>query len=233
MPVSRGHLVARVRPDRTSSVAVARAWSIRLPTTQALSALALVTGLLCLQAGQGTLAYFTSNAASTGNWFMTGKVLLNLTDANETESPAITASFGSGSFRPGDTAAGYIVVQNSGTRTFGYGLAYTAANTTGTLWVAGATDPTLQVFQATATGDCSAANVTGARAGLTSIYGPAAVSTSPSTLVFDSSGGSKRLLNGGTSEALCFAVRWPDGDAGTENGQMGASGTLSLAFDAS
>ena len=223
---------------RAASVAALSArpvagFGARLLPLRTLSGLLLALGLLSLQAGQGTLAYFTSDAASTGNWFMTGKLLMKLADANETESPAITASFGSDSFRPGDTVAGYIVVQNSGDRAFHYTLAYTATNTSGTLWVAGPMTPTLQVFAADAIGSCSVANVTGARSGLTSAYGATPISTTPDAAVFSDAGGSKRLLNGGTSEVLCFAVGWPDGGAGAENAQTGASGTLALAFDAS
>ena len=111
-------------------------------------ALTIVLGILSLLAGQGTLAYFTSTATSTGNVFSTGTVTLRLTDPNETSLAAVTASFGSASFRPGDTVAGYTTVLNTGTLPFDYGLNYTATNTSGTLWVAGATNPTLEVYTA-------------------------------------------------------------------------------------
>ena len=132
MPPCRMGPLASTLPIRGPATEPRVGLCARVLSLRTLSGLLLALGLLSLQAGQGTLAYFTTAAASTGNWFMTGKLLINLTDPNETDSPAITASFGSGSFRPGDTAAGYIVVQNSGNRTFHYGLAYTATNTTGT-----------------------------------------------------------------------------------------------------
>ncbi len=130
------------RSAGTSPIAPAKGLGARLLRWRSLCGLLLAVGALSVQAGRGTLAYFTSEAASTGNWFMTGKVLLNLADTNEAESSAITASFGAGSFRPGDTAAGYIVVQNSGSTPLSYGARYTATNATGTFWVAGATNPT-------------------------------------------------------------------------------------------
>ena len=111
-------------------------------------ALTIALGVLSMLAGQGTLAYFTSTATSTGNVFSTGTVALRLTDVNETSSAAITASFGSANFRPGDTVAGYTTVLNTGTLPFDYGLRYTATNTSNTLWVPGATNPTLEIYTA-------------------------------------------------------------------------------------
>jgi len=195
-------------------------------------ALMLLLGFLSLLAGQGTLAYFTSTATSTQNVFSTGTVLLRLTDADETALAAVTASFGSTSFRPGDTVAGYVTVGNTGTLPFDYGLKYTATNSSGTLWVAGATNPTLEVFTASATGDCTSGNAAGAKTGLTSISSSAGVSTVADTVLFDSGGVSKRTLAASGNEILCFVVAWPNGAAGAENGQMGASGTINLNFDA-
>lgn len=194
--------------------------------------LTLVLGLLSLLAGQGTLAYFTSTATSTSNVFTTGTVQLMLTDANETASAAVTGSFGSTLFKPGDTVAGYVTVANTGTLPFDYGLKYTAANSSGTLWVAGATNPALEVFTAGATGNCTSANAAGAKTGLTSVSASAGVSTTPDTVLFDSGGVSKRTIAAAGSEILCFVVAWPNGAAGAENAQMGSSGTISLAFDA-
>jgi len=199
---------------------------------RSLFVLTIVIGILSLLAGQGTLAYFTSTATSTGNVFTTGTVALKLTDANESALSAVTASFGSATFRPGDTVAGYVTVANTGTLLFDYGLKYTATNTSGTLWVAGATNPTLQVYTAGATGNCTSANAAGAKTGLTSVFSAASVSTTANTVVFDSAGGTKRTLAASASEILCFVVVWPNGAAGAENAQMGASGNIDLAFDA-
>src|SRR4051812_7868051 len=148
----------RGRPLRRSSFV----W-VDLFQSRSIIALTFVLGVLSLLAGQGTLAYFTSTATSTGNVFTTGSVTLKLTDANESALSAVTASFGSANFRPGDTVAGFVTVANTATLSFDYGLKYTATSTTGTLWVAGATDPTLEIFTAGATGNCISANAAGAR----------------------------------------------------------------------
>ena len=199
---------------------------------RAMLGLVMVLGVLGLQAGGGTLAYFTSTAASTGNTFTTGTLSLKLTDANETAQAAISASIGSAAFKPGDTTVGYVTVNNDGTLPFDYGLKYTATNTTGTLWVAGATNPTLQVYTAAAVGNCTQANVVGAKTGLTSVFAAASVSTTANTTVFDSGAASKRPVAASGSEILCLAVNWPNGAAGAENAQMGATGNIDFAFDA-
>jgi len=207
------------------------AW-IELADIRTLVGLTLLLGVLSLLAGQGTLAYFTSTATSTGNTFSTGTVSLKLTDSNETDAATVAASFGSASFRPGDTVAGYVTVKNAGTLSYDYGLKYTASNTTGTLWVAGATNPTLQIYTAGATANCTSANAAGAKTGLTSVSAAASVSTTPNTVLFDSAGGTKRTVAASASEILCFVVVWPNGPAGAENTQMGAVGNVDLAFDA-
>ncbi len=169
----------------------------------------------------------TSTAASTGNAFTSGTVSLRLSDANETALAAISGSIGASTFKPGDTAVGYVTVQNAGTLAFDYGLRYTATNTTGTFWAAGS-PPTLQVYRATATGDCNAAGV----ASMTSISPAAAVSTTANTVLFDSGAASKAPVAAGATEILCFAVAWPNGAAGAENVQQGATGTIDFTFDA-
>lgn len=197
-----------------------------------LLALTLLLGVLSLINGHGTLAYFTSTATSTANVFSTGTVILQISDLNEANASAISASFGATTFRPGDTAAGYVTVRNAGTLNLDYGVKYTATNTSGTLWVGGATNPTIEVFTAAATGNCTSANAAGAKTGLTSVSGAAGVSTVADTVIFDSGAGSKRTLAASGSEILCFAVAWPNGAAGAENAQMGSSGTVVLNFDA-
>ncbi|MCC7372263.1 MAG: hypothetical protein IT306_27865 [Chloroflexi bacterium] len=202
-----------------------------LPYRRVFAVLVLLLGVLSLLNGQGTLAYFTSTATSTGNVFNTGTVILKLTDADETQLSAVTASFGSSSFRPGDTVAGYVTVLNTGTLSFDYGLKYTATNTSGTLWAAG-TPPTLEVYTAGSTANCSPANAAGAKTGLTSVSSAAAVSLSADTVLFDSAGGTKRTVAASGSEILCVVVAWTNGAAGAENAQMGASGNIDLTFDA-
>ena len=204
----------------------------RLASLRALMGLVMMLGVLSMQAGRGTLAYFTSSAASTANTFTTGTVSLKVADADQAASAAIAGSISAANFKPGDTIVGHVTVSNAGTLPYDYGLKYTATNTTGTLWVAGATNPTLQVYRATATTDCTQANVTGAKAGLTSIYSAASVSLTANTTVFDSGAASKRPVASGASEILCLAVNWPNGAAGAENAQMGATGNIDFNFDA-
>ncbi len=74
--------------------------------------------------------------------------------------------------------------------------------------------------------------MTGAKTGLTSVYGATSVSTTANTVVFDSAGASKRPVASGASEVLCLAVNWPNGAAGAENAQMGATGSITFDFDA-
>ena len=52
------------------------------------------------------------------------------------------------------------------------------------------------------------------------------------TVTFDSAGGRKRYLSNETSEIFCFVVPWPNGAAGAEDAQIGASGSIDLTFDA-
>ena len=203
-----------------------------LVSMRALLAMVMMLGVLSMQAGRGTLAYFTSTAASTANAFTTGTLSLKLTDANETAQAAISASIGSAAFKPGDTTVGYVTVNNGGTLPFDYGLKYTATNTTGTLWVAGATNPTLQVYTTASAANCTQANVVGAKTGLTSAYAAASVSTTADTTVFDSGAASKRPVAVGAGEVLCLAVNWPNGAAGAESAQMGATGNIDFNFDA-
>ena len=58
------------------------------------------------------------------------------------------------------------------------------------------------------------------------------MSLAAGTVLFDSAGGTKRTLANGANEILCYVVVWPNGAAGAENGQMGATGNIDLAFDA-
>ena len=179
--------------------------------------LVMVLGALGLQAGGGTLAYFTSVAASTGNTFTAGTVTLKVADANDAASAAITASIGATAFKPGDTVYGHITVSNAGTLPYDYGLKYTATN------------PTLRIYKANATTDCTAANV----GSLQSIYGATSVSLTANTTVFDSGALTKRPLASGATEILCLAVAWPlSSTPGLENAQQGGTGNIDFNFDA-
>ena len=190
--------------------------------------LVMVLGVLALQAGGGTLAYFTSTAASTGNTFTAGTVILKLTDTNQAALDAIDSSVVGANMKPGDTAVGWVTVNNTGTLPFDYGLKYTATNTTGTFWAVGS-PPTLQVYQAPNTGACTLAGL----GGLTSISPATAVSLTANTVIFDSGALSKRPVAAGASEILCFAVRWPLGSTpDTENVQQGGAGAITFNFDA-
>ena len=205
-----------------------------LVSMRALLGLVMMLGVLSMQAGRGTLAYFTSTATSTANTFTAGTVTLQVADGDQSASSAITASIDASTLKkPGDTAVGWVTVSNAGTLPFDYGLKYTATNGTPALWAAGS-PPTLQVYTG-AVGSCTHANVIGAKTGLTSAYSATAVAPPPATntVVFDSGAASKRPIANGASETLCFAVNWPlSATAGAENAQQGGSGTIDFTFDA-
>lgn len=93
--------------------------------------LAMVAGVLAMQAGRGTLAYFTAAAASTGNTFTTGTLSATVTQPNaltwsstagggmaatalcaKTVGTALITDQG---FTPGVYCVAPVAVQNSGT----------------------------------------------------------------------------------------------------------------------
>lgn len=198
-----------------------------LASMRALLGLVMMLGVLSMQAGRGTLAYFTSTAASTGNTFTAGTVTLKLTDTNQVALDTIDSSVMGSNMKPGDTAVGWVTVNNTGTLPFDYGLKYTATNTTGTFWAVGS-PPTLQVYTAPNTGACTLAGL----GSLTSISPATPVSLTANTEIFNSGAVSKRPVAAGASEILCFAVNWPNGAAGAENVQQGAAGAIAFNFDA-
>ncbi|MBI4492970.1 MAG: hypothetical protein HY690_09275 [Chloroflexi bacterium] len=108
-----------------------------LANPRALLALALVAGVLAMQAGGGTLAFFTSSAANTGNQFTSGTLTVSSTLASGTGPGSTmiwTTSQGAGTtantdcakttttgsliaaepFAPGTYCVGKLTIQNTG-----------------------------------------------------------------------------------------------------------------------
>jgi predicted ribosomally synthesized peptide with SipW-like signal peptide len=50
--------------------------AVQLASPRTILALALILGVLGMQAGRGTLAYFTDSVSSTGNQFTAGQLKL-------------------------------------------------------------------------------------------------------------------------------------------------------------
>lgn len=71
----------------------------------------LTTGALLAGA---TFAYFSDTATSNDNVFSAGTLDLRLTDNNETDQKAVTASFGMKDMAPGTCTTGTLYIQNKG-----------------------------------------------------------------------------------------------------------------------
>ncbi len=84
-----------------------------LASPRILLSLALLLGVIGMQAGGGTLAFFTSTADSTGNTFTAGTVSLKVADTNEAAASSVAGSITASntSFRPGQTVVGWIYLQ--------------------------------------------------------------------------------------------------------------------------
>ena len=76
----------------------------------------------------GGLAVFTDAAPSSGNTFTTGTLDIDLSDANETEQDAVTASISYSAMAPGDTVTASVTVKNNGTNALRYALSSSATN---------------------------------------------------------------------------------------------------------
>jgi predicted ribosomally synthesized peptide with SipW-like signal peptide len=71
----------------------------------------IALGLVSFQAGQGTLAFFTSSVASTGNLFTAGTLNLRLNSTATTGT--ITFDTATTSLKPSDTRYGYFTLANT------------------------------------------------------------------------------------------------------------------------
>ncbi len=170
----------------------------------------LAVGLVAgsMSAGALSLAVFTSTAASSGNAFTAGTIILGAAPA--------TAAITAGNMMPGDVQNGSITVTNSGTAQLRYAMSSTSTNadtkslrdqltlvvkTAGTSCAA--FDGT-QVYSGALSGAAFGSNAAGGQAG-------------------------DRTLDAGTNEVLCFRATLP---LATGNAFQGATTTATFTFDA-
>jgi predicted ribosomally synthesized peptide with SipW-like signal peptide len=133
---------------------------------RALTAGVLALGVLSVQVGHGTLAYFTTQATSTGNAFSAGDLHFNINDNTDGTAghTTVASSLTLSNMKPGDSVYAPITITNVGSLDGQYGISYTAANPGGTgvnltpalrVAVVGAGSVT-----STATTDCASTNFT-------------------------------------------------------------------------
>ena len=208
---------------------------VSLTSMRVLLGLLVVLGVLGGQADRGTLAFFTTTAASTANTFESGSIELDLTDANggaETLQDAVTASItanvATNTWRPGQVVTQPITVTNSGTLSLTYGIAYTAADTGTTPDGASATPTqflTLAIKKGGTAGQCTTGLFGGAPWSST-LVAATALSTSGATLLTDTS----QTLAASAADVLCFQVAFTNGSSGVENAAMGGTSTIAFNF---
>jgi spore coat-associated protein N len=170
----------------------------------------LAVGLIAGSVGAGalSLALFTSTAASSGNAFTSGTVVIGVTPA----STAITAT----NMMPGDTVNGSLTVSNTGTAQLRYAMSSASTNTdTKSL------RDQLQLTVKSAGTSCTAFDGTSLFSGALSAAAFGSVTAGQQT--------GDRTLNAGANEVLCFRVTLP---AATGNAFQGASTTATFTFDA-
>jgi predicted ribosomally synthesized peptide with SipW-like signal peptide len=82
---------------------------VRLASWRTLLVMALTMGVLGMQTGRGTLAYFTDSVTSV-NTFTAGTLALKINGANPTASMNFTVT---SKLKPGDTSYGYFTLDNT------------------------------------------------------------------------------------------------------------------------
>lgn len=197
---------------------------VRLASWRVLLALALVLGVLGMQSGRGTLAYFTSTATSTNNSFAAGTVVLQVADTDEpTFASTVTGSVSVASspgMAPGDTTKGFIDVKNTGTLGLRYALSTSDTTVASTANTALRDALTVGVDSIATSASC--ANTQGGSQ--TQVI---AAGTALKTLAFGSSTqgaqAGDRNLTTGSSERLCFYVTFPLGSSADNTAQGGAA----------
>jgi spore coat-associated protein N len=171
-----------------------------------LLAVALVGG--SLSAGALSLALFTSTAASSGNAFAAGTVVIGVAPA----TAAVTAS----NMMPGDTVNGSLTVSNTGTAQLRYAMTSASTNADSK-----ALRDQLQLTVKTAGTSCAAFDGT-------SLYGGALSAAAFGSVTAGQQTGD-RTVNAGANEILCFRATLP---IATGNTFQGATTTATFTFDA-
>ena len=170
----------------------------------------LAVGLIAGSVGAGalSLALFTSTAASSGNAFTSGTVVIGVAPA----STAITAT----NMMPGDTVNGSLTVSNTGTAQLRYAMSSASTNTD-----AKSLKDQLQLTVKSAGTSCAAFDGTSLYSGALGAAAFGSVTAGQQT--------GDRSLNAGANEILCFRVTLP---TSTGNAFQGASTTATFTFDA-
>ena len=175
----------------------------------------LAAGMLSMNAGRGTLAYFTTQVRSTGNTFTAGTLRFTLDDNNENGTQAITTSLTNLNIAPGASAQDSLRINNSGTLAGKYGVTLATSQVGSDLDLSPALKLTVRsavagTFASCATDDISDA-AKWAPMGIEGVSLPANGAT-PVNLI-DVAGAQARPLAIGGNEVLCAKVTFPD--AGT------------------
>jgi predicted ribosomally synthesized peptide with SipW-like signal peptide len=85
---------------------------VRLASWRTLLVMALTMGVLGMQSGRGTLAYFTDSVASTGNTLTAGNLKMKLNGSTGTGT--ITFTPATTYYKPGSQVYGYVALENTG-----------------------------------------------------------------------------------------------------------------------
>lgn len=186
----------------------------------------VAVGLLSAQAAPGTLAVFTSTATSTGNTFTAGTLTLVISDANETDLAAVTASISAAAMAPGDVTTGFVDLKSSGSLGLRYAMTTTDTTVAGAANTALSAALTAGVDSRAAGSSCTAAQ---GGAGQTQVV---AAGTVLQTLAIGNPAqgahtGDRTLSASGGAERLCFYVTLP---LSTGNAAQGGSASYTLTF---
>jgi predicted ribosomally synthesized peptide with SipW-like signal peptide len=109
--------------------------TLSLPFTRANRMRALTVGVLALgilsvQVGRGTLAYFTTQASSTANTFTAGNLHFNIADnfaTGDAGPTSVNSSISLANMKPGDSVYAPITISNIGSLDGQYGIDYSTS----------------------------------------------------------------------------------------------------------
>jgi predicted ribosomally synthesized peptide with SipW-like signal peptide len=181
----------------------------------------LAFGVLSMNAGRGTLAYFTTQVQSTGNTFTAGNLHFAISDSDESSvAPSVTNSISLRKMKPGDVVTAGVRVENTGTIAARYGISYATSIPTGstqnfapglTMAIKGS-----GAHAATTVADCTTANFSDATLFPASVRTAAAAVAAGETIVSldpaDPTTGRKLDIPAGAqpNEVLCLQVVFPE-----------------------
>jgi predicted ribosomally synthesized peptide with SipW-like signal peptide len=96
----------------------------RATRMRALTIGVLALGVLSVQVGRGTLAYFTTQVTSTGNVFSAGNLHFTINDNNQGPLTTVSSSIALANMKPGDSVYAPITISNIGSLDGQYGISY-------------------------------------------------------------------------------------------------------------